>query len=275
MMPIGILVATVALGQPAQEVACWSDKRSVSRAMTRTIDGFTLTIGPSTDLDVEYGCRAEVRDATGKAVFEGEGFNTRLHPESGRDVDGDGRGDLIVGIDTGGGNRCCWEYHVISLSPTPRVIARLPNPGFESDGQGRTVIWTTVAFYDLGPSMAQSPTVEIAEQFRSGRLVDITSEYCQAMLAGTLHGQGDLSAELANLSEPKKAASKAAGAKAVFDVDETRVAAYTVAMQLAYCGRATDAAQLIRDVWPATMEADVRKKVDTAVAGARQGRLSR
>ena len=39
MMPFGILVATAALGQPAQEVACWSDKRSVSRAMTRTIDG--------------------------------------------------------------------------------------------------------------------------------------------------------------------------------------------------------------------------------------------
>ncbi len=157
MIPFGILAVTAVLGQPAQEVACWSDKRSVSRAITRTMDDFTLTIGPGPDPDVEYGCRAEVRDGTGRVVFEGEGFNTRLHPESGRDVDGDGHADLIIGVDTGGGNRCCWEYHVISLSPTPRVIARLPNPRFETDRQGRTVIWTTVAFDDLGPSMAQSP----------------------------------------------------------------------------------------------------------------------
>ena len=209
---------------------------------------------------MEYGCRAEVRDATGRVVFEGEGFNTRLHPRAAATWTATVTRISSSASTPAAGNRCCWEYHVISLSPTPRVIARLPNPGFETDRQGRTVIWTTVAFYDLGPSMAQSPTIEIAEQFRSGRLVDITSEYCQAMLAGTLRGQGDLSAELASLSEPKKAASKAAGAKPVFDVDETRVAAYTVAMQLAYCGRATDAAQLIRDVWPDTMEADVREE---------------
>jgi hypothetical protein len=277
-MSIGLLLAalTLATAQPPPETACWSEQRPLNHVITRTLDGgFILTIAPSTDPDVEYGCRAEVRDGTGKIVFEGEGFNTRLHPESGRDVDGDGRPDLIIGIDTGGGNRCCWEYHVISLSPIPRAVARLPNPGFETDRQGRTVIWTTVAFDDLGPSMAQSPTIEIAEQFRSGRLVDITSEYCQAMLAGTLRGQGDLSAELASLSESKKAASKAAGATPVFDVDETRVAAYTVAMQLTYCGRATVAAQLIPEVWPDKMEADVLKNVDTAVARARQGRMGR
>jgi hypothetical protein len=258
----------LAISGQVQEAACWSEKRLESAPIVRAFDsGFVLTLAPSSDPDVEYGCRAELRDTTGRVVFEGEGFNTRLHPESGRDVDGDGHGELIVGIDSGGGNRCCWEYNVISLFPRPRVIAKFDNPGFETDRQGRTVVWTTVAFYDLGPSMAASPTLEIAEQFRNGRLVNVTTEYCDAMLAGELRGQADLSHELASLSEEKRVRSRAAAPKPGddFDVSETRGAAYTVALQLTYCGRGPNAARLVREVWPEAQQAEVIRTVTSLV----------
>ena len=271
MMSIGAIALVLALGQPPQETACWAHQRPNNLKVTRTLPrGYTLTIGPAADPDdIESGCLVEVRNAAGKLVFEGAGFNTRLHPESGRDVDGDGQPDVIVGVDSGGGNRCCWEYNVISLSPRVRVIARFANPGFVSDGSGRTVIRTTVPFYDLGPSMAQSPTLEIAEQFRSGRLVDITSEYCGSILAGTVRGQGDLSAELASLEGTRKADSKLASARPGFDIETTRVSAITVALQLVYCDRPAEASRLIQEVWPDSMQREVSKSVEAGVAGAR------
>ena len=267
---IGAFLLAALASQAAPEVACWSEKRLEAAPIVRaTDDGYTVTIAPTTDPGVEFGCRAEVRDNSGRVVFEGEGFNTRLHPSSGVDVDGDGHGDLVVGVDTGGGNRCCWEYHVISLHPAAREIAKFDNPGFEPDSHGRTVIWTTVAFYGLGPSMAESPTLEIAEQFRSGRLVDVTAEYCDALLAGALRGRGDLTAELAALTDAAKARSRNAGEKVDSDVGETRAAAYTVVLQLAYCGREADATRLIQSAWPDSMQSEVRRTFTAAAARER------
>jgi hypothetical protein len=273
MMLIAVLGAAISLGQAVSEVACWSENRLESGPIVRAYDtGYVLTIAPSANPDLEYGCRVEVRDNSGRVVFAGEGFNTRLHPESGRDVDGDGHGDLIIGVDSGGGNRCCWEYSVISLYPAARVLAGFDNPAFETDAQGRTVVWTTVALYDLGPSMAASPTLEIAEQFRSGQLVDVTAEYCDAMFAGTVRGYGDLSGDLALVAEPKKTASKEAGRQPSYEIGETRAAAYTIALQLTYCGRSSSAAALIREVWPDSMQAEVTRNVTDAVARERSQR---
>jgi hypothetical protein len=229
-----------------------------------TIQTLTVTIAPSPKPDeVEEACTADVRDRNGKVVFQSQGFNTELTDTNGRDIDNDGHPDIVVGTDTGGGNRCCWEYVAISPVPRPHVVVKLPPAHFDSDDNGKTVIWTTIAFYDLGPSMAESPVVEQAQQFRKGRLEDVTSEYCAGMLANQSRGYASMADVFEQLTAVRKRASQQATSAPSDEVKQTRVAATTFALQAVFCGRDDLAATMIRDVWPAgdqaVMRATIRK----------------
>src|SRR5215470_13278021 len=66
--------------------------------------------------DVEYRCRIELHDPSGKSVLALDGINTELRMPEGRDLDNDGLPDILLGADVGGGNRCCWEYSIVSFS---------------------------------------------------------------------------------------------------------------------------------------------------------------
>ena len=67
--------------------------------MTRAAhDGFSVTVRRKADPALtKDACVIEVRDRTGRLVLMREGFNTRLHDDSGRDVDNDGSPDIIIG----------------------------------------------------------------------------------------------------------------------------------------------------------------------------------
>ena len=234
-----------------------------------TVQNLTVTIAPSPKPDeVEEACTAEVRDRSGKLVFQSQGFNAEFTDTNGRDIDNDGHPDIVVGTDTGGGNRCCWEYVVISPVPRPHVVVKLPPAHFESDDDGKTVIWTTIAFYDLGPSMAESPVVEQAQQFRKGRLEDVTSEYCGGMLANQARGYASMTDVFEQLTTARKRASQQATSAPSDEVRQTRVAATAFALQAVFCGRDDLAATMIRDVWPAGEQAEIHGKVKKA---ARKG----
>ena len=263
-MLVHMLIALVLQGvTPAMRCQQGQADRTAKKT---TVQNVTVTIAPSPKPDdVEEACTAEVRDRSGKVVFQSQGFNTELTDTNGRDIDNDGHPDIVVGTDTGGGNRCCWGYAVISPVPRPHLVAKLPPAHFESDDNGTTVIWTTVAFYDLGPSMAESPVVEQAQQFRKGRLEEITSQYCAGMLANQAHGYASMTDVFAQLTTAQKRASQQATSAPSDEVRQTRVAATTLALQAVYCGRDDMAATIIRDVWPAAEQAPVRAMIQTAL----------
>jgi hypothetical protein len=218
----------------------------------------------------EDACAIEVRAPSGEIVFAREGYNTGLHDDSGRDVDNDGAPDLIIGHDSGGGNRCCWEYTILSLRPAPHVAGAFSNPSFDVDVNRRTVVWSILPFQDLGPDMSQAPTIAIAEQYRDGRFVEITSEYCAVILAGTAKGWASLSDDLWQLEGSRRAASRAETGPPSFEVETTRGSATTVALQMMYCGRDADARELIRQVWPDDEQQKIRASIEAAVSAARR-----
>jgi hypothetical protein len=207
----------------------------------------------------------QVRDRNGRTVFADRGFAAEIHAATGRDIDNDGRPDAVVGIDTGGGNRCCWEYPVISFNPSPRVLLKLPPATFDFETlPGKTLVWTTAAFYDLGPDAADSPTVETVHEFRPSGFIDVTTDYCKRMLAGELRGPGDLRDLLNALSLRSKQTSRT-DTGSPFDREQTRVAARSMALQQIYCGQMDAASSLVLEVWPASEQSRIRRQLKDAI----------
>ncbi len=261
-----LLAAGLAQSADPPERACWGTRPAAAQRV-QTEQGYTIELASeAANADPEAACRIVVTDSKGNVVYRNEGYNTRIHPDSGRDVDNDGHPDLILGTDTGGGNRCCWSYVVFSLEPSPHVVTTLDNPAFTSDSGGRTVIWLTTAFYGFdGASMAESPSVVAAHQFRSGTMTDITPEYCDAILAGRAARPADYRREVEILTPARKLASRSGGGHLTEEIRETRAAAIAWSLQALSCGRREAVVQLVHDVWPAAEAARLAAGMQAAI----------
>jgi hypothetical protein len=271
-LSVPALVLAAALGQPpAPAMSCRYSVRAAQRTTRAAPAGFSVTVRRKADPALTRdACVIDVRDRSGRIVFTREGFNTELHDDSGRDVDNDGSPDLIVGFESRGTNRCCSQYSVLSLTPAPHVIGTFSNPSFENDLNRRTLVWAMLSFDDLGADMMPVPTIAIVGQYRDGRFIDLTSEYCPVILAGTARGWANLSEDLWQLEGSRRAASRAETGPPSFQVETTRGSATTVALQMLYCGRDADARELIRQVWPDRQQESIRASLAAAVAAARR-----
>jgi len=258
-----ILLAVATLLAAAQSAAvnappCKPETRNVA-------NGVVVTVRSASSASPAQACEVLVRDRNGRAIFSDRGFNAEVHAVTGRDIDNDGRPDVVVGIDTAGGNDCCWEYPVISLSATPRVLLKLPPAAFDFETQpGKALIWTKAAFNDAGPDTADSPTVETVREFRASGFIDVTADYCKRMLAGELRGPGDLRGLLNALSLRSKQASRT-DTGSLFDREQTRGAARSIALQQIYCGQIDVASDLVLEVWPSSEQASIRRQLKDAV----------
>lgn len=259
--------AAVAQSMPDDKPSCMPTTKTLA-------NGVVLTVRSAAGNRPERACEVVIRDRIGRTVFSDRGFNTEIHPATGSDIDNDGRPDAVVGVDTGGANRCCWEYPVISFNPTPRVLLKLPPATFDFDTTpGKTLIWTTAAFPNLGPDMADLPSVETAHELRPSGFIDVTQDYCKRMLAGELRGPGDLRDLLNALPSRSKQASRTDTGSS-FDREQTRHAAMALALQQIYCGQIAEASQLVLEVWPSTEQTLIRRRLKDAI-GSRWSDLAR
>ncbi len=231
-------------------------------------DGHHVRLVRSQDpSEMESACVATVSDSRAAVIWTATGFGTTVYDGTGRDLDGDGRGDAVIGVDTGGGNRCCWTYFVLKFSPRFQIAAELNYPPFfESDATGRALFFEIVPFYALGPDMASSPTLIRAHQFRAGRFEDVTLERCDDILTNTTRGWSTRQWDWDRASPAAHAASRTAK-EVTFEVEQTRVAVTSIVLQQFVCRRPQDAARLVQDTWPAGQADEYLEKL-RALAGA-------
>lgn len=267
-----LTLAAAALGQqPDPELFCRYSVSAEQRVTRAAPDGFSVTVRRKADpAATKDACVVEVRDRANRVVFTREGFNSRLHEDSGRDIDNDGAADLIVGVEAHRTKLCCSDYSILSVKPAPHVIGTFSNPTFRVDQNRRTVVWAALPFDDLASDFGPAPTIAIVGQYRDGRFADLTSENCSWILAGTAPGWASLSEDLWRLDGSRRAASRAEAGSPSIAVETTRASATTVVLQMLYCGRDAEARDLIRQVWPDQQQEAVRTSLTAAVAAARK-----
>lgn len=230
-------------------------------AELRRLDGF--------DPD-EADCHLRVTDNMGRVVFQRGGFNARVMPATGNDLDGDGVADAVFSVDTGGGNRCCWDTTVVSLAPPPRVRAESEAPlGWLFDAsRKRYVAEEVVSFHELGLSMADSPVATRFHRIGTSGFEEVTRDYCDDLLDPLGRGPFSRDDDRGTLTEQARASSRAWTADP-YRFAQVRQAAIGLALQYHVCGRPKDAAALLGDVFPASDVADIRDRVAAAAASAR------
>ncbi len=170
------------------KIACYADRKDNAPHKKKLWDGYEISLGPSRDPEaVEEKCTAAIYNSAGRVVFRTSGFNVVFDEEqTGKDFDGDGKPEVVFRTDTGGGNKCCWGYIIFSLSRKPHKLFEIAMEGrvvFETDKDGKMVIWKRTGGPYGYTSMAAQPFAERVLRVREGRLADATPEFCGRILS--------------------------------------------------------------------------------------------
>jgi hypothetical protein len=163
--------------------ACYSGRAENAPYKKKLWDGYEISLGPVRNPEeTEYRCTAAIYNSAGRVVFRTNGFKVVFDEElTGEDFDGDGKPEVVLKTDTGGGNHCCWGYIIYSLSPRPHKLFEIAVEGrvdIEKDKDGKMVIWKRTGGTFEDTPMADGPFAEKVFRVREGKLVDATPEFC-------------------------------------------------------------------------------------------------
>lgn len=257
---------------PSEPPAChYGDPPGTVRTVPLA-GGFVVELRRVPDPDAaEEACILRVLDRAGGAAIERSGFGARILPPVGGDLDADGVLDVVLSVDQGGGNRCCWNTIVLSLSSPPRLRAETPESlGWQFDARRRRFVAAEVVpFYDLGPDMASAPIAIRLHRLGSAGLVDVTREYCDELLDPVGRGAFSREDDFRYLTPERREASVASAGDA-FANEQTRLMATSLAVQFHICGRSRGADALIDDVFPVREAAEARRRIANATAAMRR-----
>jgi len=235
-----------------------------NRSYTKKLwDGYEISLGPARNGGLDgNGCTAAIYNGGGHVVFRTTGFQVIFDENhTGEDFDGDGKAEVVFITDTGGGNHCCWDYNVITLSPEPRRLFDVPyGTRFERDKSGKMLIWQNIPGIHGLTTGASTPVAEKVSRVSQGKLVDTTLEFCPHIL----------SPNNADFDRMQRALTPERVSKLVPGVepeDETASALLSLALQHTFCRQFDEALDYL-NLWPEVTgnPGTTRKKVTTAFA---------
>jgi len=252
---LAISCVTKIQAQPRYKpIACYAERGKDNSPHTRKLwDGYEISLGPARNATAGGdgdNCTAAIYSRAGKVVYRTTGFNVVFDEDAtGEDFDDDGHPEVVFKTDTGGGNHCCWSYNVVSLWPRPHKLLDIPQAGavdFRKDEHGKIVIWAM----EPGPygytSMAQNPFAQKVYRLRNGKLLDITPDYCPAILQNDGQNYAEAKAQLT----PERIQAFKNGTQSGSDEnEEMRSAVLTAATQHVFC-RQFDQAMEYLELWP-------------------------
>jgi hypothetical protein len=222
-------------------------------------NGYALNIRPAPS-EMEALCWAEISDNSGAVLYEVNDFAVGLHDATGKDINGDGKPDVVIEASTGGA-RCCLQYAIVSLDP-PRVLARLHNAypiDFKEIG-GRILLSTQDGVFDFFQGFYEpSPRADVFLRFKDNKLEDVRSEFRDEY-------DRQIAKARQRLTQSELDQFRSAGLRP--QDAEVHAAVVTIVVEYLYSGREQQAWQAFDEMWPPATQQSVKQlMLDTWARG--------
>jgi hypothetical protein len=268
-----LFLACVGLGSAQdddEKIACYAFPKTTQSYKKKLWDGYEISLGPARNASGGGGddCTAAIYNAAGKVVFRTTGFGVIFDEDhTGMDFDGDGKGEVVFETDQAGGAHCCWVYNVVSLAPKPHKLFEVgegPAVDFVKEKDGSVTIWDRVGgAYDY-TSGAARPYAERALRFESGKLTDVTPEFCEKLLSSENPDYDYWNRTLTPVNIAKLQSAAKIGSDADADVQGTASAVLARAEQSVLCLR-YDEALADLNLWPEASRDEMKNQFAESV----------
>jgi hypothetical protein len=216
------------------------------------VNGFTVEVKPiQADVPNFMVCRATIRFAEGKMVFEHDEWGMEIDPITGKDVNGDGYPDAVL-VSFSGGAHCCWTYHIVSLGKNPGLIVEFENrstASFEDlHGDGNVEMLIRDGSFDEGFGLDHpfSPFPLLIVRLRGTKFEDVGSKFWPVY-------EKEIRKERSKLKDKSLREFLRSNPNEIHDSLEYRDTEYRVlaiVLDYLYSGRAAEARRVLGKLWP-------------------------
>jgi len=210
-------------------------------------------------------CQAVLKSADGKVQFEVRGAEALLNPISGRDINADGKPDVVIETHRTAG-QCCYTYSILTPGANPVLVRQItttpPLVFADRDGNGKVEITThDFAFVGIeGLSESDSPRPLVVFRLRGNTLYNVSQAYWPEYQREVDVAKAGLSRAAQDLllgRNDTSAAGVGGGAgkpKELSPVEEKELldaksAVLTMVLNYLYGGRGEEAWKTIREKW--------------------------
>ncbi len=222
-------------------------------------DGYNIEI-TAAQTGAPAQCRAVLKSADGKVLYEVTGAEAFVNAVSGKDVNNDGKPDVVIETHRTAG-QCCYTYSVLTPGENPPLIRQITtNPPLEfedRDGDGKVEISThDFAFLGIdGLTEDESPRPLVVFRLRGNTLYNVSAAYwpdyqreidiaknsvsrsSQALLLGRDNSTS-------TTGKPKELTPAE-----LKDVQEAKSAVLIMVVNYLYGGHGEDAWKTVREMW--------------------------
>lgn len=265
-MLVPILLLSLVFSTPALAADCANGRGELQKSLW---DGYSLHIAPAQSQPNQ--CQATVTAPDGKTIFELTGVDASMLRISGRDVNGDGKPDLVLLSHTASSPENV--YSVVGTAEPAGLIRQIVTSAelsFEPRGEeGRMeIVARDTAFRDfegLPPEQAPKPLLFL--RLKGKDIYNVSYVYWPEYEREITIAKSKLSKkDITDFTDdrgalPREGQQRDLTPEQVEHLQETKALVLEIALDYIYGGKGQDAWKTISDMWPLADRQRIRQEI--------------